>query len=203
MTKRRRTSGKAAQKADTGAKGAAAQGGGDPVGADAGENAGETAVATADAAGVLVGGDEPRADLITRAAARAAGLAFGLDDDAMDGGYAGEAGPRNAFLPAADFVRKNPAAPVDAIAIHLRRLGHDVPKVDSDAAGRRVRLAWQVFAFALKALDEADVLDAAEATGQALAQRGRPQAVPRSMLADPPPDHDPRTDIARAHARKR
>jgi hypothetical protein len=149
--------------------------------------------------------EEPREKVIAWAALVAAASSWRCHDMDVDTSFVAPANgsAKPAVLAAADFVRKNPGAPADAIPIHLKMKGHAVPQTGSDQPGRRVRLAWTVFQFVLVALDEADRLDAAEAAGRAIqAQRGRPQAVPRGQLADPPPDHDPRTDIARAHARK-
>lgn len=196
-----------------GAEGAAAQGRGDPDpargapgleedGAEAGapepgisgvrdveveatrfgetELAGQTVDAMAyQVTGVVRDMDLPEQNAM--AAYMAAGMVYGGGVD-FDSGFAGlhwSVAGRKLAMEAAAFLRVHPSASAEAVAIHLRMTGFGhVPE-----HGRRELVAWSVFAFTLKALDDADAADRADrAAADARAAARRPSA-PASKLA--------------------
>lgn len=71
-------------------------------------------------------------------------------------GYADKIEP--AITTAATFIRQWPDAPLDALPIHLKRAGFDVPPI-----GPREKAAWTVCRTTLMALDAADKEQAAAA----------------------------------------
>ena len=108
--------------------------------------------------------------------------------------------PTAMLVEAAAFIRANPAAPIDALPIHLKLKGYELP-----AAGRREMLAWRVFAFVLAQLDQADKDEAAETARQAAeTEAAKPRGVLRGRLAMKPIDRNPLSQMGKVmQARKR
>ncbi len=205
MAKRKTSNGQKEPLSADGAEGAAAQGPGDPVKQDSRAEAAKLAghVGAADDFADAVMGVHRRPHKNASAAEMAAVFSYRSADIGQLGMEPGFAGNRtdytHVFAEAASFVRKNPTVPIDALPIHLKLKGFEVPP-----AGRRELLAWRVFAFVLAQLDQADRDDAADAARQASeAEAAKPRGVLLGRLAMKPIDRNPLSQMGKVLQRQK
>lgn len=163
---------------------------------------------TATGAVTEIGGEialETPLDINALAAAGAASIAFGTANRELmysmrlDQGWIGPIGgkhgddPNGAAACAAAFLRKAGDVPAETLTIHLRRSGYELPETSA-----RARVAWSVFGYTLRALDELDA--AALAAAQAAARqdtRTGPRPARRDELAMQPADTNPLSQLGR------